>query len=33
MSDTFIRAYLRGVSTAKGQQIIEEYIKKNQITE
>ena len=33
MSDTFILAYLRGVSTAKGQQIIEEYIKKNQITE
>ncbi len=28
MSDTFILAYLRGVSTAKGQEIIEEYIKK-----
>ena len=33
MSDTFILAYLRGVSTTKGQQIIEDYIKKNQKTE
>lgn len=28
MSDSFILAYLRGVSTPKGQEIIEEYIKK-----
>lgn len=28
MSDTYILAYLRGVSTPKGQAIIEEYIKK-----
>ena len=28
MSNTFILAYLRGVSTPKGQEIIEEYIKK-----
>ena len=28
ISNTFILAYLRGVSTPKGQEIIEEYIKK-----
>ena len=28
MSNTFILAYLRGVSTQKGQEIIEDYIKK-----